>query len=500
MKFFCMTKSILAKKSTSSKTKKQQAATEQENNLNSLNSQQRKAVNDMLKMKKGQYYLSGAAGTGKSYTAYVTMLELLRKKRQKRSKGKILILCPTHIAKLQFTSRLPRRLIEGNNARIDLSTVAAFLGSSPQTDKITGQDHFSRGEFRNADGYCTIFVDESSMIGNHELSEISKASKEIPIFYLGDLNQLKPVMSKSGENLLEEMQGTRLTTQMRSGGPVLELCQKLRKKLIYPEQSQSEKDAFGNTASIHVFESRSDMIEDFLKQLKKSQEPWNIAYLAYTNLAVEHVKKLAHETLYSNEIFAIGEYVRLGRPWVFKGKDLGHRGNILQIKKIIGKETKELARDFICPVYRLSVKNIDLGIEGEIECVSPDDQTQFVDLLDKLYKECRKLFTEKRMDDYELARAEVDRLKDLGNLKSPYAQTIHSAQGRTIPCVYIDTFNIAEQGSGRRRLMYVGCSRTQYDLNTIKITDEDKKEMKQRRLKHRKAHSENNLTTLRELW
>ncbi|TPW33758.1 AAA family ATPase [Oecophyllibacter saccharovorans] len=465
--------------------------------LASLNEQQRKAVHHILEMENGQFYLNGPAGTGKSFTACAAIAELMKRRHRK---GRILILCPTHVAKLQFTHRLNPAWIEGEDPPVVLMTVAAFLGQGPQADRVTGQDYFPKGAFRNIDGFGIIFADEVSMIGEYELGEIEKASRDIPVIYLGDSNQLQPVMRRDASHVFDKMPHMTLTEQMRNSGPVLQLCQELRHRLVWPQKTVREVNQFGDVSQIIVYDTRHEMIEAFLEHLKKSPDPWKITYLAYTNTAVEQVKRLAHHALYGDEVYCVGEYLRLGRHIPWKRRHLGHRGNIIQILEILGVAEQTLARDFTCPVYHLRVRNLDMNVEGEIRCVSPEDQTRFLDLLDTLYQECSRLFAERRMDEYDETRAEVDSLKLLANLKSPYSQTIHSAQGRSIPHVYVDTYNIAEQGRDKRRLMYVACSRTQHDLHVIRITERLRWEMKERRSARRTARRNHDLKAERELW
>ncbi|QDH13484.1 AAA family ATPase [Formicincola oecophyllae] len=465
----------------------------------SLNTLQKEAVEHILHMKKGQFYLNGPAGTGKSFTACTAIAMLMRKKRRK---GRILILCPTHIAKLQFTLRLPTAWLEGQNPPVELRTVSAFLGSGPQADKVTGRDHFPKGAFRTVEGVGIVFVDEVSMIGEYELGEISKASKDIPVVYLGDANQLLPVMKRASAHFFHGMETITLTEQMRNSGPVLKLCEELRRKLVYPQKTVRAVNEFGDVSQIIVHESRDEMIESFLIHLKNSPTPWESTYLAFTNLAVERVKRLAHHALYGDAVYCVGEFLRLGRhiPGQNGNPHLGHRGNILQVRQIIGHEQRAITRNFTTEIWKLEVYNIDMKVSGVIKCVAPEEQERFLDLLEEMYQECSRLFSEKRMEAYEELRDEVNRLKQLANLKSPFSQTIHSAQGRSIPHVFVDSYNIADLGRDRRRLMYVGCSRTQYDLHVVRVTPALQEEFRERRSKRRAAKLAGDLQAARALW
>lgn len=422
----------------------------------SLNAGQKAAFNYLVKKKKGLYRIDGFAGTGKTYLAVKIIKYLLKKNK----KWTCLILCPTHQAKVQFSSRLPP------DPRITVSTIASFLIQYP-VKEVTGELKFLAGGYAgHADDL--IIVDEVSMASGYEISEINKASASSLVIHLGDLYQLRPVMKKGPAEVLDKIKTFKLTEQQRNSGPILEAVNKVRESMEqkmpvpYPTKSIEQLDQNGQISSVTVHTDRQVFLQDFLTKLKQSKKPYETVYLAYTNDSVNKMRVRCHVALYGKKVFNVGQYVRLASPCA-----AGYTGNLCKIRKIVAKIKDRIAEmDMI--VYTLRLKCLDTGIVGEVKCVSPKNQKLIETRLEELYKLSSKYFKRDKAlyDHYQWC---IEELRRFTLLKSPFAQTIHTSQGRSIACVYVDTHDIEEKGTDKKRLMYVGLSRAQNYLNTVRI-------------------------------
>ena len=204
----------------------------------------------------------GHAGTGKTALAIHCIKKLLKRG------NRVLVTCPTHQAKEQFCMKLGYRLLMLEN--LEVTTIAAFLGQYPRM-LLDGRLLFDKGGFEETN-YDYIFVDETSMVSQFEMEQFVKHVNGKVIF-LGDFAQLKPVMKKQGD-LHINLKNMVLTTQHRNKDTILKLCEALRDKLFYPEDSNN---------NIHVHSTWEEMSEKFIKTIKAAAIPTNTIFFIHIN-------------------------------------------------------------------------------------------------------------------------------------------------------------------------------------------------------------------------
>ncbi len=392
--------------------------------------------------------MRGHAGTGKTYLACRIIEKFL-------DDGKtVTVLCPTHQAKYQFSAKLEQ------NKRLEIDTVASFLTQFPIVDKATGELVFQRGGYGGCDSDLLV-IDETSMVSEYEMSELLIAKEFVLVIFLGDFEQLRPVMKKQGD-LYKQLKTFTLTQQQRNAGPILEMCSELRERLFYPVKSVVK-----DNGSIIVHHTREQLIEKFLEDLQKEKVKYNLCYLAYRNATVEQVRIKAHRLLYGSASFTKGQYLRLdGRSHA------GNNGSILKVLKVEASEKVKIA-GLLVRLFTLKIRNLDLKQAFHVDMVGPKTQIKLKNLLQDLYNQSAKWFRKNHIK-WKICQEEIKEIRQVVMYSCPYVSTVHKSQGRSIPRVYVDTLDI-NSGNDRKRLMYVGCSRAIDKVHTVRVPDKSKK-------------------------
>lgn len=405
-----------------------------------LNAEQEVIFRKIVGKTKGAFLITGHAGTGKTYIA----IELI--KHYVKHRKSPLVLCPTHQAKYQFLQKL------SGTKGVAFHTVASFLAQYP-TPGIDGRLVFGRGGCDERCGNEIVIIDEVSMVSEYEVAELTKLAKHSLVILLGDFAQLRPVMKKQS-TVYDKLPTFTLHEQQRNASRILQLCSKTRKKAVYPLHS---------SGPIRVHSSRDRMIDLFLDRLVKSDQPYNIGYLAYRNRVVADIQDEAHNALYGNAVFTKGQYLRLDNLC-----RAGNNGTILRVEKIVKKSVKSYSGTKV-QVYTLDLFNLDEGSYSSDRFVSVEDMIRLRETLEYLYDLRTKAFHDNDMDYWRDLGGAISEIRDgLAFYSSPFVQTVHKAQGRSIESVYVDTLDISK-GNDRRRLLYVAYSRAVRELHTIRV-------------------------------
>lgn len=416
----------------------------------SLSTDQQVAYDYAVSQRTGSILITGHAGCGKTYVARRIVEDKLDKGAD------ILCLAPTHQAKLQFSQALP--------SNVKVSTIASFLNVKAKKNEITGEIEFSEGFLDRTSNkkYHLIVVDECSMIGEEDLNELVKLKKDSLLIFLGDFNQLSPVLKKDGSEIFKTMRKFELVEQHRNAGTILKLCDLLRNYEIYPEVSED---------GIEVHSSREDFLVEMINKIKDDPDPYNISYLAFTNAAVKEVRNLIHTILYNNDIVNAGQYLRLESR-----TNIGNRSEIIEIIDV--RPSKRIILDTEVTQYDVTAENIFSADRAKLKILSYTDQDKIEAIAKECYKELSNLWNTYRANPNNEAnktkwkdmRALLNEVDEITMTSSPFALTIHKSQGRTIPTVFLDTQNINIYGRDiKTKLLYVGASRTKSDLHTIKV-------------------------------
>ena len=360
------------------------------------------------------------------------------------------VLCPTHQAKYQFAQKLKP------HKRLELNTVASFLTQFPIVDKASGELIFQRGGFGGCDADLLV-IDEASMVSEYEMSELLNAKDYVLVIFLGDYEQLRPVMKKQGD-LYKQLTTFVLKEQQRNAGPILKMCTRLRKELFYPKKTIEKSNG-----KIIVHNQEREFLSSFLYQLKHAKRKYDICYLAYRNVRVERVRQRVHKMLYGNKSFVRGQYLRLD------GKSIaGNNGSLVRVLKVEAKEDRVIG-EFKCVVFTIKLRNLDTKLDYHVEMVGPKTQIKLKEHLQQLYERSAKAFR-KNHAVWQECQDMIKEIRAVCLYSNPNVRTVHKAQGSSIPVVYVDTLDVST-GHDRKRLMYVGCSRAIDEIHTIRIPD-----------------------------
>ena len=421
-----------------------------------LSNDQQKVYDSLIEVSSGAYLITGFAGTGKTFLAAEIIKTFIKENK------KVLCLAPTHQAKMQLQSSIPKDA--------DCRTIASFLKIKAERDPVNGMINFVRGSIttEDADQYRLLVIDECSMISEDELKLILKLKNKIPLIFLGDFNQLPPVNRKDGKEIFEGIKQYDLTEQHRNSGDVLKLCNTLRHEVKLPSISNDE---------IQIYNSRNKFLEDLIIEITTNPDPYNICYLGFTNREVKEIRNTIQDILHGNNDIHLNQYLRLETK-------VGEF-NVSEIVEVLKLQKKNI---FLCgkqyECFECELENIFTGKTLTAKIMSYNEQDILEEDLQELYKVAEFAYNKiikakrNRANNNEIQRLENDHKELLRVIKetdqitrvsSPFALTIHKSQGRTIPVVYLDTIDLIKYGrENKRALMYVGCSRTKDNLKILK--------------------------------
>lgn len=407
------------------------------------------AFNYLQNANKGSVVINGAAGCGKTYLIGKLIEEYKRKKLS------ILALAPTHQAKLQIMNAIG---VSG----VKFNTVAAFLGTKMEHDRITGKKKFVE---KGADNKKTnvIVVDESSMLSKSQATKISAKASNTLVIFLADFHQLPPVNGEDARAVFSNMKTFTLTEQKRNAGEILSLCNKLRQGLYWPSSSSNDID---------IHDTRVELVKNVVEHLKIDSDPYGTSFLAFTNASVKNARNYIHSQLFGDDEFHAGQFVRIEEGDL---KCPFTNGEMCQITKLKHSEIKLF--DIDVDSYDVTLTNAISGEEYDAVLLNYEVQDVVQEALAKAYKDAENYWNDFKNNGNEISKNKwaetINHVKQTSNIVfvgSPYAMTVHKSQGRSINNVFVDTADIKRYGrENTKALMYVACSRTRNRLSLVEV-------------------------------
>lgn len=439
--------------------------------------------------------LNSPAGTGKTHVI---------KLASQLFNNKLIILTPTHKAKQLYTEH-----------KIQASTIHRFFGYEPCYDENGTQTHIFKGYDKQLnDNRCILIIDECSMV-NKLLYELIIESNFKGIVFIGDENQLPPVISQrdiennkdDGKTIFQRVLHNKFkfTTIYRTKNSyVIDCC---KKYLDDPIQPKFDSEKINFKKMIELFKENDDTI-----------------LLNFTNKAVTYYSKLIRENLFgtNTEDFKVGEKLIFSgyRPSCkfFYGDiqdfyDMPiYSSYIIHIKKInitymqldelIIRDQTDLWNDdkiddkiynkdksYYCFYQIIDQKNILWFIPHN---KSKMRVNAFFSNMKKITNTCIKnninldesldeslnsfITTMKKYEFYNSNEKTVQKIwKSFYGLQSwfnpnvayNYSLTVHKAQGSQYTNVIVNIDDINKNRSYWRKLGYTACSRTKENLYFI---------------------------------
>ena len=424
--------------------------------LPKLNADQEKAVDAVAAFIVGpekEFFLTGGPGVGKTFTTRElakVLPEVL--KAYNISMGKTV----PHMELYLTSTTNKAAAVLGEETGQQAVTIHSFLGVVPQTDYSTGKTNLRRNNRYKVHSNAMIFVDEASMIDRELYQILMEATDEsCKIIYIGDKNQLPPVMEKISPAVTLAEEANRhyeITTPVRNAGsPALqELCDNLREDILL-ERTKDGLSKWKNIPGSIEF-INGNQLEVLIEglygangKIKATDSTLACRILCYTNDAVigynDHIRQLrgmpSHPT--AGEILVCNTHFELSRSESFNVEEE------VTIHGSYGPESVQIDDYNSLDAYILEVSSRFTG-RYTVKC--PIDREAWKRLRShyKKHKDWTKF--------YKLQEEWID-------LRNREAATVYKAQGSTYDEVILimnDLFSSRDINQ-LRRMLYVGASR-----------------------------------------
>jgi len=424
--------------------------------LPQLNQDQQNAVDAVAAFIVGadkEFFLTGGPGVGKTFTTrelarvLPEILKAYNFSMGKKANYMELVLTST-------TNKAAAVLSEQTGMRA--MTIHSFLGVVPKKDSSTGRTTLQRNKNYRVHHNTMIFVDEASMIDRELYQILQEATDETcKIIYIGDKNQLPPVMEKLSPAVTladEPSKHYEITTPVRNAGSqaLQELCNNLREDILLENTKENLSKWKGSPDEIEFI--NGDELMALIDRLygpngpiKASDEELACRILCYTNNAVigynQYIRQLrgmpVHPT--AGEILVCNTHFPLTQTDAFNVEE-----NVT-VHGVYGPERIEVDNYNSLDAYMLEVSS---GFTGRYTVKCPADLEAYKHLLAhyRKSKDWSKFF--KLQEDW------ID-------LRNREAATVYKAQGSTYDEVILimnDIFTSRDINQ-LRRMLYVGASR-----------------------------------------
>lgn len=336
------------------------------------------------------------------------------------------------------------------------STVHAFFGLKVMEDYSTGESKVTKSNSWMVHSGLILFIDESSMIDTPLYNLIQEGTIKCKIVYVGDKDQLAPVMEQLSPVYKRPMPMFELLEPMRTSIPELQALNQQMRDVV--QSGRIVQDAFGKDVWVYDFTQIKAVpgIIDWLDGPEYEQEiidsfsagASDNVILAYTN----------------NRVVEYNGFIRdlRGLPYEFQPGEILVSNNAPRFGK-----------------YSMSV-------EDEIEIISVEPHTEHLDFpmqatMEVRYAVVRNAYDESFRVPLPVNRAHYQELikyfKRMKNwqaffklkgqfpdLRQRDARTVYKAQGSSHPVVYIDAENLStcHNASQVARQLYVAVSRARH--------------------------------------
>lgn len=377
------------------------------------------------------YFLSGQAGTGKTWLAYT-----IKQWIEENLGLDVRITATTNKAAAVLTQSKPG----GGEA----TTIYSLLGLKLVNDFRTGKQYLQRSKSQNPPEYnSVVLVDEASMVDPELMDYINKEVEHsnIRVLFLGDAYQLPPVNAGTMPVTSTHIPVSYLTEIMRANKltDLENVYVKGREMVI------ADTGIYIPTASENVSVISYEGSKEYLAALL-ARDPL-AKVLAFTNDAVEAANHACRKLL--------------GLPPVVQP------GDVLVAEDVVIVNTQRLAyigQEFVVAQVSDTTFNFD-GQPVEAQEIITYQGVRFIRAKDPAErKRCLKVLSDRK--DWRSYYAMKESVADL---RFTHASTVHKSQGSTYENVLVMAPNIMSCPgmSTRRRLLYVAYTRASRHLHVM---------------------------------
>lgn len=417
-----------------------------------LNDEQSRAVAQMilfLSSKDPFFVLSGAAGTGKTFTI---------KELCKKVKGRLIFTAPTNKATKVLSETFGSDDLSGGykpECRTIFSLLALRLEANGAVKELTHPE-----DPVNLRAYAAVIVDEASMINSNLWEYIKRTAKEqqVKFIFMGDAAQLPPV-GEINSPVWGVDKVTSLIKVMRHDNQILALATRVRALVDHPAPSiRIESDAANNEGVLRLIDKdfRAVIRSDAMNGLFSKKTACKA--IAWRNVTVDGLNKLIRSAIFPD---CAGDYFPEDRIIIMEPAKCPDDGEILATTDMEGAVERSIIEYH--PTY------------GEVKCFKITaimDDCHPVTLW-KLHPESIAVYTAKLNRLAANAKANNRLWKDYWGFKEAfhqlryaYAITAHRAQGSTYDKVFVDMNDILQNRNRQEafRCLYVAVSRPRKQL------------------------------------
>lgn len=406
---------------------------------NKLNEGQKKAAEeffDFLMSDEKEMIISGGGGYGKSFLLkhfldtvlpeYQNLCELMG---QDPAYDDIVVCATTKQAAAVLQKSLG----------IETKTIHSFLNLKVKEDFISGRTGLIKTKKWVVHQRKIIFIDECPMVGRELDQLVYEGTMNCKIVWVGDKEQLTPVMESLSPIYSRNLRTTELTQPVRNSGnqALMDLCAQLKETV----KTGIFKPIEIVPGSIDLLDSEG--LEAYLNHHYANEQPMDKRIVAYSNNRVVDFNEYIREIRGKSHIFEVGETLVNNSTVEINGL-IFHGDSECAILNNHGEHLKKVGQaEFYAQEVDLATSS---GILTRINI--PSNRPHFIEVL-------RYYANKKDWSTYYYLKNNFPDLR-------PYdSTTVHKVQGGTYESILLDVGNIstctiADQVA---RLLYVGVSR-----------------------------------------
>ena len=403
-------------------------------------------------VRKKQYFLSGYAGVGKTFTTAKLINEIIQNHT-------VVVTAPTH----QALGVIREMLADNGIHSVKTSTIHSFLNLKMKKNYQTGKEDLIVNKEKAPKTTDILFIDEASMIGVELFEHIENAIKQghvKVVIYIGDEGQLLPIGEYNSsvftnihnKNILDEV------LRCASDSDIINVATKLRtciSKDIYPKRKQLE-DWLLNTKFNDVIVTKDEdyFLEYFIDNYQDTDR-----VCAFKNDTVNELNFILRTCIKGEDI----DELCVGDKVIFQSAVTDDDDNPLYAngEEVVIQRINRLKEDFYNFEY---FECMDYNSKGEpryFKILTEDSQYKFDEMLYNLSVKAKNAQGKLKGEYWK----QFFDLKDIfQTVKFNYACTAHKSQGSSYRYSYINMKEILDasrynSNSFIYRLLYVSVTR-----------------------------------------
>lgn len=403
-----------------------------------LNADQEKAVREvsgfLLDDTKKEHVVSGAGGTGKTFTVGRVLDSL------ERINTTAALLGAKKLNKVYYTASTNKAAeVLSNASNGTASTIHNLLGLSVINDFRTGKTKLKKTDRNAVISDAIIVCDEASMVSAELKALIKQYTQNCKIIYTGDKYQLFPIGEESSPVFDDAtISQSILLEPMRQDkdSPIYKLCTQFRKTVetgkFFPIIGSK-----GHVDYLTTDQYRAEIIQNFVHEPRDDMK-----ILCYTNPEVIGYNSNIRKLRGLPATFTAGETIVSNNA----AKSMSQDSMLVIEREYLIDDVSQIIEH---PQYKFKCYYVWINGSQYMQPVNQDDVKKVLQHLAKKSKQ------DGDWEDYFHFK------NNIADLRQKDASTVHKAQGSTYDTVYIDLNDIGKcfNRVDASRLLYVALSR-----------------------------------------